>query len=66
MERAMPPQTDRDSLRESFVLALLEAVRPLQKSADPELTFEVLIEAAGVLQQRLSGELAELRIEETD
>jgi hypothetical protein len=62
----MPPQTDRNTLRESFVLALLEAVRPLQKSVDPELTLEVLIEAAGVLQERLRGDLAELRIEETD
>lgn len=62
----MPPQPDRDVLRVKFVEALLEAARPLQDSPDPELALELLIEAAGVLQERLRGELAELRAEETD
>jgi hypothetical protein len=62
----MAPQTDRDRQRECFVVALLEAIRPLQEGPDPELTLKVLIEAVGVVQERLRGELAEIRIEETD
>jgi hypothetical protein len=62
----MPPQSDRDVLRARFVGALLDAVRPLQDSPDRELALELLIEAAGVLQERLRGELTELRVEETD
>jgi hypothetical protein len=59
----MPSQTKRDALRESFVFALLEAVRPLQEGSDVELNLEILIEAAGILQERLQAELAEVRME---
>ncbi len=62
----MPPPIDRDALREKFVLALLEAVRPLQQGPDPEVYLEVLIEAAGILKERLNSELAELRLEQAD
>lgn len=62
----MPPQDDRNVLRAQFVGTLLDAVRPLQESPDRELTLELLIEAAGTLQDRLRGELAELRVEDAD
>jgi hypothetical protein len=62
-ECAMPSETKRDALRESLVLALLEAVRPLQEGPDPELIMEILIEAVGVLQERLRAELTEVRME---
>jgi len=62
----MPPQTDRDVLRTRFLTALLDTVRPLQDNPDRELALELLIEAAGILQERLRAELTELRVEETD
>ncbi len=60
--RPMHPLSDRDALRDHFVAALLTVTGPLQASPDPELTLEALIEAAGVFQERLRQELAELRI----
>ncbi len=62
----MPPTPDRQALCDRFVEALLAAVRPLQATTDPEFTLEALIDAAGVLQDRLRQELAEFRVEETD
>lgn len=62
----MLPTTDHQALRDRYVEALLIAVRPLQESSDPEIALEVLIEAAGILQERLRQELTELRAEEAD
>ncbi len=55
-------------LREQFVIALIEATYPLQQqgAADPEVTLELLIEAAGLLKEHLEAELDELRAEQTD
>jgi hypothetical protein len=53
-------------LRERFLLALIEATFPLQQgAADPEITLELLIQAAGLLKEHLQKELQELR-EEAD
>jgi len=53
-------------LRERFLLALIEATFPLQQgAADREVTLELLIQAAGLLQEHLQKELQELR-EEAD
>lgn len=58
---------DRAALGERFLLALIEATHPLQHAApDREVALEALIEAAGVLRDRLQEELAELRREEAD
>jgi hypothetical protein len=65
-EAVMPPVPDRSTLRERFLEVLLEAARPLQAGPDPEVALEALIDAAGVLQDRLRKELAELRVEQTD
>lgn len=62
----MTPHPDRDALRDRFVVELLAAARPLQAGPDSELVLEALIEAAGVLQERLRQELAELRVEQAD
>jgi hypothetical protein len=62
----MDPAATREQLQERFLLALLEAVRPLQNGPDPELLREALIEAAGRLRQQLEAELAELRQEQAD
>ena len=60
----MPP--DIVALRDQCVEALLAAARPLQDGPDREVALEALIEAAGVLQDRLRLELVELRREEAD
>jgi hypothetical protein len=62
----MTPTPDRDALRDRFIEALLAAVRPLQAGPDPEVTLEALIEAAGVVRDRLRAELAELRTEQVE
>ena len=52
-------------LRERYLLALIEATYPLQEgSADPEITLELLIQAAGLLKEHLEAELEELRSEQ--
>jgi hypothetical protein len=52
-------------LCEQFVIALIEATYPLrQNSADPEVTLELLIQAADMLKQHLEQALEELREEE--
>jgi hypothetical protein len=63
---AMPPAADRHALRDKFVEALLAAARPLQAGPDPEVALEALIDAAGVLRERLRQELSELRVEQAD
>jgi hypothetical protein len=56
---------DQEKLRERFVLALIEATYPLQQgSVDPEVTLELLIQAADSLKQHLKTELQELRAEQ--
>jgi hypothetical protein len=50
-------------LREKLLLALIEATFPLQHGPDREVSLELLIEAAGMLKDRLEAELAELRQE---
>ena len=62
----MTPTRDCDALRDRFVEALLATARSLQSSSDPEVTLEALIEAAGVVQEKLRGELAELRVAQVE
>jgi len=63
----MHPTAEQQKLREQFVLALIEATYPLQKdAADPEVTLELLIQAAGLLQGHLRQELATLRQEQVE
>jgi hypothetical protein len=62
----MERTAEQQQLRERFVIALIEATYPLQRQgADREVTLELLIEAAGLLKERLQKELEELR-EEAD
>lgn len=57
---------EQNQLLERFVLVLIDAVRPLQQGVtDPELTLELLIEAADQLKEHLQKDLQELR-EESD
>ncbi len=56
---------EQQQLRERFVMALIEATLPLKKgSADPEVTLELLIQAADLLKQHLLNEREELREEQ--
>jgi hypothetical protein len=58
---------EQKQLRESFVIALIEAVSPLLKgTSDPEITLELLIDAAELLKGHLQNELKELREEQAD
>jgi hypothetical protein len=52
-------------LREEYLITLAEATFPLkEKTEDLEVTLELLIEAAGMLQDHLREELAEMRVEQ--
>ncbi len=62
----MPPSNVQRQLRDQFLQAMLQATFPLQKSPDPEVALEALIEAAGLLRERFEQELAELRQEEAE
>jgi hypothetical protein len=53
-------------LRSRLFTALVEATFPLKKGPDPEVILELLIEAAGMLQEHLEKELQELREEQAD
>ena len=55
-----------EELRDRFLGVLLEAARELQAGPDRELALEALVEAAGLLRDRLRQELAALRVEEAD
>ena len=55
---------EEQRLRDQFFSKLLDAVVLLQPGADPEVTLEALIDAAGMLQDHLERELAELREEQ--
>ncbi len=51
-------------LREQYVLALIESTYPLQKeTTDREVTLELLIQAAKLLQGHLTKELESFRAE---
>jgi ribosomal protein S15P/S13E len=55
---------EQQALRERYVITLIEAASPLmQEATDPEITLELLIEAANLLKQHLENELQELRQE---
>ncbi len=62
----MPLSPEGEELRDRCLAALLEAARPLQGGPDPEVGLEALIEAVGLLRDRLRRELAELRQERAD
>ena len=56
---------EQKQLRERFVITLIEATYPLQQGTkDPEITLELLIQAAELLKEHLERELEELRGEE--
>ena len=48
------------------IQALLEAILPLKKGPDPEMTLELLIQAAEMLREHLEQELVELRQEQAE
>jgi hypothetical protein len=52
----MTPAPDRHALRDRFADALLAAARPLQVGPDPEVALDALIDAAGLVQERLRQE----------
>jgi hypothetical protein len=60
------PSQERRQLRERVFIALAEAAMPLKGGPDPELSLEVLLEAADLLREHLEGELAELRREQAE
>ncbi len=62
----MPLSSQGEELRDRFLAALLDAARPLQAGPDLEVVLEALVEAAGLLRDRLRQELAELRQEQAD
>jgi hypothetical protein len=62
MARSAPEQ----QLRERYFTALVEATVPYKPGPDPELTLELLIEAASLLKEHLEQELAELRVEQAE
>lgn len=55
-----------NALRDRFLEKLLETARMLQQGPDAEVVLESLIDAAGILQERLRGELDELRVEQAE
>ena len=58
---------EQRELREQCLLALVEATYPLkQASRDPEVTLELLIQAAELLKEHLQNELKEIREEQAD
>jgi hypothetical protein len=57
---------EQSRLRERFFTTLLEATFPLQQGPDPEVTLELLIQAADMLRDHLENELAELRLEQAE
>jgi hypothetical protein len=57
----LPPEVKK--LRDKFFEIMVEAVAPLQKGPDREVTLQALIAAAQMLSERLAQELEELRQE---
>ncbi len=62
----MSLSSEAEKLRDQFLAVLLEAAHPIQTGPDPEVALEALIEAAGLLRDRLRQELVELRQEQAD
>jgi hypothetical protein len=62
----MDPSAKHQQLRDRFFTTLLEATFPLQEGPDPEVTLELLIQAADMLREHLEHELAELRQEQAE
>ena len=62
----MATAPSEQELRDRFFQALLQATFPLQQGPDPEVALEALIEAAGMLEEHLRRELAELRQEQAE
>jgi hypothetical protein len=60
----LPP--DQRQLRERFFTTLLEATFPLKTGPDPEVTLELLIQAADMLREHLERELEEIRQEQAE
>ena len=57
---------EEKELRDRFFQTLLEATFPLQKSPDPEVAMEALIDATQKLTEHLQRELAEMREEQAE
>lgn len=57
---------EEQQLRDRFFKTLLEATFPLQKSPDPEVALEALIDAAHMLADHLEHELEALREEQAE
>ena len=62
----MPLTLEGEALRDRFLRVLVDATLPLQRGADQEVTLEALIEAAGLLRDKLRAELVELRMEQAE
>lgn len=61
----MELNAQQKQLREQYVIALLQAAMPLQERAtDPQVTMQLLIEAADIFKDRLQQDLEELRMEQ--
>jgi hypothetical protein len=65
-EASMDRTVEQRRLRDQLFTTLLEATFPLKKGPDPELTLELLIEAATMLRDHLDHELEELRLEQAE
>ena len=59
----MSLDAQQKQLRDRLFTAMVEATLPLKPGDDPELTLELLIEAAQMLVQHSERELEELRLE---
>jgi hypothetical protein len=59
---------EKSQLLERYVIDLIESTYPLQRegAADPEVTLELLIEAADQLKKHLERELDGLRAEQAE
>jgi hypothetical protein len=62
----MDQPSEPQKLREQYFTALLEATFPLKGGPDPELTLELLLQAAQMLREHLEHELEELRQEQAE
>jgi hypothetical protein len=62
----MDLSAEQRQLKERFFTTLLEATFPLQQGPDPEVTLELLIQAADKLRNHLEHELEELRQEQAE
>jgi hypothetical protein len=62
----MEPSQVQVELRKRFFEALVTAVLPLKSGPDPEVTLEMLIQAANMLKEHLEKELDEIRLEQVE